>query len=126
MTFSWQTRVLLAAASGAALALAFPNYNLPLLAWVAPAMLILASYRAPLAQAPLYGFIHGIIFYSMSVPWIDTVMLQYGGIDPWSAAGILAILALAGESLCRFSPGASRWPHKKEKCSPVRSRPSCG
>ncbi|MGC2421042.1 MAG: apolipoprotein N-acyltransferase [Candidatus Acidiferrales bacterium] len=96
MTFSWQTRVLLAAASGAALALAFPNYNLPLLAWVAPAMLILASYRAPLARSPLYGFIHGIIFYSMSVPWIDTVMLQYGGIDPWSAAGILAILALAG------------------------------
>jgi len=96
MTLSWQTRALLAAASGAALALAFPNYNLSLLAWIAPAMLILASYRAPLAQAPLYGFLHGIIFYPLSVPWIDTVMQQYGGVDAWSSAGILALLAFAG------------------------------
>jgi apolipoprotein N-acyltransferase len=102
MNFSWQTRVLLAAASGAALALAFPNYNLPLLAWIAPAMLVLASYRSPLAWSPLYGFIHGIVFYPLCVPWIDTVMQQYGGVDPWSAAGILALLALAGGVIAAF------------------------
>ncbi len=96
MTLSWQTRVLLAVASGAALALAFPNFNLSLLAWVAPAMLILASYRARLAWSPLYGFLHGIFFYPLSVPWIDTVMQQYGNVDPWTAAGILALLAFAG------------------------------
>ena len=96
MNFSWQTRALLAAASGAALALAFPNYNLPLLAWIAPAMLILASYGAPLRSAPLYGFIHGIIFYPVAVPWIATVMQQYGGVAPVEAAGLLGLLAIAG------------------------------
>ncbi len=56
-------RVLLAIGSGAALGFAFPNYNLTLLAWVSLGMLVLASVDAPVGQAPLYGFLHGQVFY---------------------------------------------------------------
>ncbi|HWW51649.1 MAG TPA: apolipoprotein N-acyltransferase [Verrucomicrobiae bacterium] len=94
MNFSWHTRVPLAIASGAALALSFPNYNFSLLAWVAVGWLVLASLGAPPAEAPLYGFLHGLVFYPLCLPWIDTVMRQYGNVDPWSAAGILGLLTI--------------------------------
>lgn len=92
MNFSWHTRALLALASGAALGLSFPNYHLFLLAWVAIGLLLLASLGAGLAEASLYGYLHGLVFYPVCLPWIDTVMRQYGGIDPWTSAAILALL----------------------------------
>ncbi len=46
MTLPRYARLLLAMASGAALALSFPNYNLPLLAWPAVGMLLLACFEA--------------------------------------------------------------------------------
>ncbi len=78
---------MLALASGAALALSFPNYNLPFLAWIAVGMLILASYRAPSLREALYGFLHGLVFYPLCLPWIATVMQQYGNVNPWISAG---------------------------------------
>src|SRR6185437_5508939 len=100
MNFRWHTRALLAIASGAALALSFPNYNLWPLAWIAIALLALASIAARPAASPLYGFLHGLAFYPISVPWIDVVMRQYGNAGPWTAAGILALLAIAGGIIC--------------------------
>jgi apolipoprotein N-acyltransferase len=94
MNFNWYTRVLLAIASGVLLALSFPNYNVPLLAWVAIGLLTLASCGAKLKIAPLYGVLNGLVFYPISLPWIDVVMRQYGGAGPWAAAGILALMAL--------------------------------
>jgi apolipoprotein N-acyltransferase len=55
MNFRRHTRALLAIASGAGLALSFPNYHFFLLAWVAVCLLILASIGAGLAEAALYG-----------------------------------------------------------------------
>ena len=55
--------LLLALASGAAFALSFPNYNLALLAWISIGLLVLASYQARPAVAPLYGLLHGVVFY---------------------------------------------------------------
>ena len=86
---------MLAIASGAALALSFPSYNLPLLAWISAGMLVLASFGARLRVSPLYGFLHGLIFYPLCVPWIDTVMRQYGDVGAWASAGILALLTVA-------------------------------
>lgn len=100
MNFRWHTRVLLALASGAALALSFPNYNIWPLAWIAVALLVLASFRARPAASPLYGLLHGLVFYPLSVPWIDVVMQQYGNVGPWTAAGILALMAIAGGIIC--------------------------
>ena len=60
-------RVLLAIGSGAALGLAFPNYNFYLLAWVAMGMLVLASAGAPLKEAAAVrisaraGFLSGVL-----------------------------------------------------------------
>lgn len=96
MNFRWQTRLILALASGALLALAFPNYNLPLLAWIAVCLLILASYGARPSVAPLYGFAHGMVFFPMCLPWMATVMQQYGNVDPLLSAGILGLIGIAG------------------------------
>ena len=86
--------MLLALASGVALALSFPKYNFSLLAWIAIAMLMLASIGAKPVESLLYGFLHGLVFIPISVPWIDTVMREYGNVDPWSSAGIFGLLAV--------------------------------
>ncbi|MGH9728668.1 MAG: apolipoprotein N-acyltransferase [Candidatus Acidiferrales bacterium] len=96
MNLSRPVRFLLAIGSGLALSFSFPNYNLPLLAWIAVAMLMLASLGARTREAALYGFINGALFYPLSVPWIDTVMQQYGNVSPLASAGILALMTLAG------------------------------
>lgn len=92
---SWYVRLLLAIGSGVTLALSFPNYNPSLLAWVSVGLLIFASFGARPPAGFLCGFVHGVVFYPLSVPWIDTVMHQYGNVDPWSSAGILGLLSVA-------------------------------
>ncbi len=96
MNLSRPVRLLLAIGSGLALSFSFPNYNLPLLAWISVALLMLASLGARTRDAALYGFINGALFYPLSVPWIDTVMRQYGNVSPLASAGILALMTLAG------------------------------
>lgn len=96
MNFSWYTRVLLALASGVVLALSFPGYNFSLLAWIAVGLLTLASFRARLWPAALYGVLSGLAFYPLSVPWMDVVVRQYGGATWWQSAGILGLVALTG------------------------------
>ncbi|HEX4075726.1 MAG TPA: apolipoprotein N-acyltransferase [Candidatus Acidoferrales bacterium] len=108
MTFSWYTRVLLALASGLTLALAFPNYNLPLLAWISITLLVLASFGARPRVAPLYGFLHALVFYPVCLPWMDIVMQQYGDVGPWTSAGILGLVGIAGGIICAlFSWGVA-------------------
>jgi apolipoprotein N-acyltransferase len=97
MTISRPVRFSLAVASGLALSFSFPNYNLPLLAWIAVALLMLAALGARTREAALFGFINGALFYPLSLPWIATVMKQYGSNISWlAAAGILALMTLAG------------------------------
>ena len=97
MTLSRPARFSCAVASGLALSFAFPNYNLPWLAWIAVALLVLAVLGARTRDAVLCGFINGALFYPLSVPWIATVMQQYGNNISWvAAAGILALMTLAG------------------------------
>jgi len=113
MKFKRPTRVLLAVASGAALALSFPDYDLWPLAWFSVGMLVLASVGSRPGESPLYGFLHGAVFYPVCVPWIDTVMRQYGNLDLWTSAGILGLMAVAGGLLCSlFSWGVARASRK--------------
>lgn len=118
MNLRWYTRALLAAGSGAALALSFPKYNLWPLAWIALAMLILASYRARPAVSPVYGFLHGLVFYPVGLPWIAVVMQQYGNIDPWTSAGILGLMAIAGGIVCSFFSLGVALASKKSRTLP--------
>src|SRR5271157_2214582 len=96
MNLPWYTRALLAIGSGVALAVSFPDHNLWLLAWPSIGMLVLASAGAPLRQAPLYGFLLGIFFYPVGLPWIAGVIHQYGGVDFWTSWGVLCLIGLAG------------------------------
>lgn len=113
MNFSWYTRALLAIASGVSLGLSFPNYNLALLAWFSIGLLVLASVGAPTWQAPLYGFLHGLAFYPVCVPWIDTVMHKYGDVDSFTSAGLVLLLAATfGLMLTIFSWGVAQASRK--------------
>ena len=94
-TFSRKWRILFSFLAGILFALAFPNFNLPLLAWVAVAVLILASLEGGLGEAALRGLLFGLAFYLFATPWIYTVMHQYGPLPPWEAAGVMALMILA-------------------------------
>ncbi len=100
LSFFFPVRALLAAASGLALALAFPNYNMPLLAWISVGLLVLASFRARPKIAPLYGFLHTFVFYPLSLPWIAVVVRQYGEVPLPAAVGLVLLIALAAGVLC--------------------------
>jgi apolipoprotein N-acyltransferase len=110
MNLNRVARLSLAVSSGAALALAFPNFNLPLLAWISVAGLMLAAYRASLPFAALCGYLYGMTFYCISTPWIYTVLRQWGPLPVWQALGVLLIMASASSVFkLLFAVGISLW-----------------
>lgn len=122
MNLRWHTRLILALASGALLALAFPNYNLPWFAWIAVCLLVLASYGARLRVSPLYGFLHGLVFFPVCLPWMATVMQQYGNVDPLQSVGILGLVGITGGLIAAiFSWGVALLSRKglKVTCATV-------
>jgi apolipoprotein N-acyltransferase len=92
MNLRWSTRLVLALVSGLLLALAFPKFHFTVLAWIALVPLFVASFRARRMEAALYGFLHGGVFFLLSVPWMDTVMREYGNVPALAAAGILGLV----------------------------------
>jgi apolipoprotein N-acyltransferase len=98
-------RLLFALASGIFLALTFAPYDLSLLAWFAPAALILVSIDARPWVAFLGGFLHGMGFCAISIPWVYTVMRVHGGLNRVEAGGVAALFFTA------FSvfPGVFAW-----------------
>src|ERR1700680_2974523 len=96
MRISRPVRFLLALGSGAAVALAYPNYNLSFLAWVGISMLMLASLGVRPREATLYGFLHGLVFYATCLSWIATVIHQFGNVDPVTSAAVLGLMGVAG------------------------------
>jgi apolipoprotein N-acyltransferase len=95
-------RLLHALIAGVALAFAFPNYHLPLLAWVSVAGLVIASWGAGIGEAALCGFAFGAAFCTFSFPWIYTVMRQYGPLPVYEAAGVMALLVVQQSVLYIF------------------------
>jgi len=90
------------------MALSFPSYNLWLLAWISVGLLILASYGARLTVAPLYGFLHSLVFYPMCLMWIEVVVHQYGNVPPLIAAGLVLLIAILFGMICTvFSWGVA-------------------
>jgi apolipoprotein N-acyltransferase len=88
-------------ASGLALAFAFAPYDIGLVAWVALALLIGAAVGAGWRKAFLFGLVHGIAFFGISLSWIYTVMRVHGGLSPPEAAGVFVLLIV----VLSFSPG---------------------
>jgi apolipoprotein N-acyltransferase len=95
MNLSRTARLLLALVSGVALALAFPIFNLPLLAWVSLAIFILAALNATPRYALLLGWLQGAVFYALSVPWFYSVMRQYGPLPVTAAGGVFMLVVFA-------------------------------
>jgi apolipoprotein N-acyltransferase len=86
--------MLLAISSGVALAFAFPLFNVSFLGWIAPAMLIVAVLNATPRFAFLLGWLEGAAFYGLSVPWIYTVMRQYGPLPVAQAAAVFGLVII--------------------------------
>jgi apolipoprotein N-acyltransferase len=118
MKLSRPLRCLLAIASGFALALSFPDYNLPFLAWGAIALLILASVGAGPRDAPLYGFLHGVVFYPTCLPWVVTVMRQYGNVDPFDSVGIVLLIGIAGGIILTIFSTSVAWLSRRSATAP--------
>ncbi|WP_376776359.1 apolipoprotein N-acyltransferase [Allocatelliglobosispora scoriae] len=97
----------LAAASGLAMLLAFPSYDLWWLAPVAVALLALACHRRRLRTGALFGLISGVVFFAPLLSWTNT----HVGNAPWILlVGLQAVyFALLGAALAWVSVVADRW-----------------
>jgi apolipoprotein N-acyltransferase len=110
---SRSSRLLLSLASGAALALAYPDYNLPVLGWVAVAGLIFCSLGAGLRLAAACGLLFGLAHYAISLPWIYTVLREYGPLPAWQAGALLGLLSLAGAVFFAVFAGLLAWVSRR-------------
>ena len=92
MSLSRTVRLLLALASGVALALAYPSFNIPLLGWIAPAILIVAVLGERPRVAFFLGWLQGAVYFGLSLPWFYTVMRQYGPLPVIQAGAVFALV----------------------------------
>jgi apolipoprotein N-acyltransferase len=88
-------RILLSPGAGLALALSFPEYNVPAIGWISLAGLLFAVLDAGIGEAALCGFVYGVAFYSLNIPWVGTVLWKYAPMPFWQAFGILTLLIIA-------------------------------
>ena len=84
----------LALASGALLALSFPKFGHPALAWIALAPLLVAvtHRRQPLRRAFLLGLLTGVVYFAGTLYWLVQTMTTFGGLSTPLAAFAAAVL----------------------------------
>lgn len=88
------SRLGLVVASGLALALAFPKFDLNLLAWVAFIPLLYAIQDLSLGAVFGYAWLQSLACYLGSLYWVVITLHQFAGLAVWIA--ILPLLVLAG------------------------------
>jgi apolipoprotein N-acyltransferase len=80
------------------LALSFPTFGHPAVAWVALTPLLTTLRSGSLARALALGFVAGLVYFTGTLYWITRVMAVYGGLDPLVAglvnAALIAYLSL--------------------------------
>ncbi len=86
---------MLAAGSGALLALAFPKFNLLPLGMVAllPLLIHVAREASGLRRF-LGGFLGGTLFFAGTCYWLYPVQREYGGLNAMEASGVLLLLVV--------------------------------
>ncbi len=83
-----------AAASGGLLALSFPQYGHPALAWIALAPLLVALAGTTMRRAFALGLVTGAVYFTGTLYWITGVMARYGDMALWVAVLINAGLVV--------------------------------
>jgi apolipoprotein N-acyltransferase len=96
--------------SGAALALAFPKFGHPALAWIAlvPWLLALdgaAGRRPGPGRGLLLGLAMGAVYFAGALYWIPDVMVTFGGLARWTAVPVAALLI----AYLALFPAAASW-----------------
>ena len=99
------TRAALAViASGLALALAFPKFDLSLLAWVAFVPLLYAVEGEPPQRVFCYGWLQGFACYVGSLYWIVITLHEFAGVPFVLSLLPMLLLAAVLAHLHRASP----------------------
>src|SRR5712691_7921949 len=88
-------RLVIAAASGAALSLSFTGLYLSIYSWICVGILLFSLFGARPRVAFACGFLHGLLFVLTSVPWIATVLTIHGGLPVAGGWGVLLLIAMA-------------------------------
>src|SRR5258708_20665195 len=88
-------RLVIAAASGAALSLSFTGLYLSIYSWVCVGILLFSLFGARPPVAFACGFLHGLLFVLTSVPWIATVLTVHGGLSAAGGWGLLLLIGVA-------------------------------
>jgi len=88
------SRLLLATASGLALAAASPPSPAGLLAWAAFVPLFIALEGAGARESFLIGLVSGLVFYLGTVYWVVHSMYYFGGVPLWISVAVMLLLAL--------------------------------
>jgi apolipoprotein N-acyltransferase len=87
-------RAAAATVSGLALAVTFAPYPGEWLAWVVFGWFLNILLGASNRVAWLCGFLHGVLFYGFTVPWVYAVMREHGGLSALQAGGVYAVMVL--------------------------------
>jgi apolipoprotein N-acyltransferase len=90
----------LATASGTLLALSFPKFGHPAVAWIALTPLLVAlcaerripDSRPRIVRAFGLGLVTGVVYFTGTLYWITGVMAVYGDLQGWAAVLINALL----------------------------------
>jgi apolipoprotein N-acyltransferase len=80
------------------LALSFPTFGHPAVAWVALVPLLVTLRAGSLVRALALGFVAGLIYFTGTLYWITRVMAVYGGLQTL-VAGLVNALLIAYLSL---------------------------
>jgi apolipoprotein N-acyltransferase len=88
-------RLVIGAASGAALSLSFTGLYLSIYSWVCVGILLFSLFGARAGVAFACGFLHGLLFVLTSLPWIATVLAVHGGLSVAGGWGLLLLMAIA-------------------------------
>jgi apolipoprotein N-acyltransferase len=86
-------RSALAVASGLALGLAFPKFDLNLLAWVALVPLLYAIEAQRWRAVFGYSMLQGMVFYVLSLYWAVIPLHTFADAPMWAAVGPMLLLA---------------------------------
>jgi apolipoprotein N-acyltransferase len=88
--FSWRAAV--AFVAGTALALAFPSPGWMGGAWVAPALLLLATFGESGRSGFFLGYLAGLVHFLISLRWLLAIPFPAGSVAAWLALSLYMAL----------------------------------